>query len=305
MHRGDVEQSHGIIPARAGFTPPTGRPSSGTTDHPRSRGVYNISDDYPAGEGGSSPLARGLLGGSWIGISPARIIPARAGFTASGRLRWRATGDHPRSRGVYTSRRPSSASRRGSSPLARGLPGSRRGRRCGSGIIPARAGFTPPRPRRAPPRGDHPRSRGVYIPRGEQYRRDVGSSPLARGLPHPAGHEGGLEGIIPARAGFTRRRRGWRPWPWDHPRSRGVYGQSPVHMTYDTGSSPLARGLLGGGAVVLGGAGIIPARAGFTPGELRVEGGAGDHPRSRGVYGARSGSMRPSGGSSPLARGLR
>ena len=50
----------GIIPARAGFTPPSsprpGRPS----DHPRSRGVYEqVLRLDPSGDG-SSPLARGL-----------------------------------------------------------------------------------------------------------------------------------------------------------------------------------------------------------------------------------------------------
>ena len=51
--------------------------------------------------------------------------------------------------------------------------------------------------------------------------------------------------------------------------------------------------------------GIIPARAGFTlvwpPGSR----GAGDHPRSRGVYCGRHCTLRRVVGSSPLARGLR
>ena len=50
---------------------------------------------------------------------------------------------------------------------------------------------------------------------------------------------------------------------------------------------------------------IIPARAGFTgPAGRRRRGGA-DHPRSRGVYWKFPRRRRHSGGSSPLARGLR
>ena len=50
----------GIIPARAGFTYPRARASPLPKDHPRSRGVYNMSEDLRRGTGGSSPLARGL-----------------------------------------------------------------------------------------------------------------------------------------------------------------------------------------------------------------------------------------------------
>ena len=51
-----------------------------------------------------------------------------------------------------------------------------------------------------------------------------------------------------------------------------------------SGSSPLARGLLGdvGGDDEAGR--IIPARAGFTAGGDDLEGLVADHPRSRGVY---------------------
>ena len=54
-----------------------------------------------------------------------------------------------------------------------------------------------------------------------------------------------------------------------------------------------------------GGAGIIPARAGFTSPPTRRGHTSWDHPRSRGVYcRSKSLSMRMTG-SSPLARGLR
>ena len=55
-----VEQV-GIIPARAGFTPPAPPSQHSRRDHPRSRGVYANEEDRVKAAGGSSPLARGLL----------------------------------------------------------------------------------------------------------------------------------------------------------------------------------------------------------------------------------------------------
>ena len=70
----------GIIPARAGFTSRRNRSQRGTSDHPRSRGVYS-----------AEPCVLGAE----------RIIPARAGFTGSAcPIPW-ICADHPRSRGVY------------------------------------------------------------------------------------------------------------------------------------------------------------------------------------------------------------
>jgi len=56
---------------------------------------------------------------------------------------------------------------------------------------------------------------------------------------------------------------------------------------------------------MVGRGGIIPARAGFTRAECYGQAGAGDHPRSRGVYAASSVLGVALAGSSPLARGLR
>ena len=192
-------------------------------DHPRSRGVYSNPVCRPSSAYGSSPLARGLPHPSIRPSVHSRIIPARAGFTLSGTGSDGEWTDHPRSRGVYSTRTVLSRARTGSSPLARGLllAAKLMGRR--AGIIPARAGFTPRIP--VPPAGD------------------PGSSPLARGLlrlrvllQHPPG-------IIPARAGFTHLR--WDPdlLCVDHPRSRGVYGRVVHTDSGAVGSSPLARGL--------------------------------------------------------------
>ena len=70
----------------------------------------------------------------------------------------------------------------------------------------------------------------------------------------------------------------------DHPRSRGVYTRTDGTGRSSLGSSPLARGLLVQDETEVVGAGIIPARAGFTLASCRPHTRPWDHPRSRGVY---------------------
>ena len=70
------------------------------------------------------------------------------------------------------------------------------------------------------------------------------------------------------------------------------------------GSSPHARGLLRRRRDSPSWGGIIPACAGFTARVIATAGFRGDHPRMRGVYGARARGNRRHEGSSPHARGL-
>ena len=315
----------GAIPARAGFTLCDDCRRDKVEDHPRSRGVYSATAPPLGTPSGSSPLARGLrpAPGPWAsdacGSSPlARglphvrhvqdstpgIIPARAGFTrAHGRGSF-PTRDHPRSRGVYEILPITTIVDYESSPLARGLRGPRRERGQGRRIIPARAGFT--RTRRSAPLSetDHPRSRGVYGPCLTTPSNQRGSSPLARGLHR--GHRllDQRNGIIPARAGFTRRCGSGRGCRADHPRSRGVYDAARGVARRDWGSSPLARGLPLPGPRRRREAGIISARAGFTWCTVGRRRPRPDHPRSRGVYTAIDTHAGTAAGSSPLARGL-
>ena len=192
---------------------------------------------------GSSPLARGLPAVRGHPRDRLRIIPARAGFTDRPLGPLPAAQDHPRSRGVYDAAVVVRNGTVGSSPLARGLPvhdglDGRVG-----GIIPARAGFTL---RNRPPGRygqDHPRSRGVYAPRSGRLRGISGSSPLARGLQYVRQPHRFPSGIIPARAGFTRRAPARGRGSQDHPRSRGVYPTPLWPALPMSGSSPLARGL--------------------------------------------------------------
>ena len=171
------------------------------------------------------------------------------------------------------------------SPHARGLRAVAEGGAEPLGIIPARAGFTQPHTGHRPGHGDHPRSRGVYPHTETPVWSAEGSSPLARGLPHPPSTLAHAGGIIPARAGFTIGEPAPSTRAWDHPRSRGVYRQQYRAYACSPGSSPLARGLRHSMRQLRDAERIIPARAGFTLGLTPLEG--------------------INQGSSPLARGLR
>ena len=211
---------------------------------PRSRGVYGGGCLGCGFLVGSSPLARGLRGGSAPPQGADRIIPARAGFTRRPPPEGDVCWDHPRSRGVYRGRKCSPRTRRGSSPLARGLPAAHKSGRIVRRIIPARAGFTYGGERwRWVPR-DHPRSRGVYAWPTFSDSVGTGSSPLARGLRMRSRSRMKPLGIIPARAGFTVGAEARSSVHPDHPRSRGVYLSPTSSMALAAGSSPLARGLL-------------------------------------------------------------
>ena len=195
-----------IIPARAGFTASSSSSVASVSDHPRSRGVYDIEALLTPRVAGSSPLARGLLVQQPLPESPGRIIPARAGFTMCPSVWECAPTDHPRSRGVYDDVFATQYEH--------------------VGIIPARAGFTEVPARRRCFHPDHPRSRGVYDLNAGNVVPLQGSSPLARGLLVPFLPGASRPRIIPARAGFTRTRASPPSTESDHPRSRGVYSPS-------------------------------------------------------------------------------
>mgnify|MGYP000862650170 FL=1 len=298
------EREERIIPARAGFTveprPVVGR----LRDHPRSRGVYARSATISSRSTGSSPLARGLREAERAPLAPRRIIPARAGFTARPSSSGLTSRDHPRSRGVYSGSEGGGSFSGGSSPLARGLHPARQDILEHRRIIPARAGFTGTGVPATAAYRDHPRSRGVYLAGMSTTHVDEGSSPLARGLLTPKGIDVEKERIIPARAGFTRSPCSWSRRTPDHPRSRGVYRFQAAWAAWAAGSSPLARGLLGAASGLAATQGIIPARAGFTVALWRGPAGPQDHPRSRGVYPEPLDDGVQREGSSPLARGL-
>ena len=253
---------------------------------------------------GSSPLARGLHAECGYQYGTDRIIPARAGFTRLDPYYGDQSGDHPRSRGVYSEEKLKSRTENGSSPLARGLLLFTAPDRDALWIIPARAGFTAPLWCWGSLSRDHPRSRGVYPRRRRPRRPRPGSSPLARGLRVTFHGRPGILRIIPARAGFTIRASSLSYLKRDHPRSRGVYYGIRCVRSYVLGSSPLARGLPGLTRPTTSATRIIPARAGFTLLMTSLFKAMEDHPRSRGVYPQTDRNRPERSGSSPLARGL-
>ena len=297
------DPGRGIIPACAGSTPSRPILTGTVRDHPRMRGEHRLACSTPIERQGSSPHARGALERgrhrrNWRGI-----IPACAGSTARAPwCNWRLR-DHPRMRGEHTSRLCSLWQSLGSSPHARGAPRACRHAACQAGIIPACAGSTSTPRWSATTRRDHPRMRGEH--RSLQYitTEPVGSSPHARGAPGRPGREVRVEGIIPACAGSTRTTPQPEPCSGDHPRMRGEHVLTVGSNEYHVGSSPHARGALGG--LANGGVheGIIPACAGSTDIHDHIIKGGKDHPRMRGEHQRRRSSSAMSRGSSPHARG--
>ena len=121
-------------------------------------------------------------------------------------MRGQSYEDHPRTRGVYVRALFALADAAGSSPHARGLPQTHFSWSAARRIIPARAGFTKKKGTPVYVAEDHPRTRGVYNPLTDPRRFMQGSSPHARGLRILSVGAVSVPRIIPARAGFTRRR---------------------------------------------------------------------------------------------------
>ena len=233
----------------------------------------------------------------------AGIIPACAGSTLNTSSPCSFARDHPRMRGEHYCLSSVYIGGIGSSPHARG---ARRGSRHGAhsaGIIPACAGSTPSGPSHGSWPGDHPRMRGEHDTRMLDWQASEGSSPHARGARTSGSMARSSSRIIPACAGSTTASgREW-PTPRDHPRMRGEHRRSLRDMCQRGGSSPHARGALGGCTGHSCEPGIIPACAGSTGGCGSIAVRVWDHPRMRGEHPNFSDEVTEFGGSSPHARG--
>ena len=232
---------------------------------------------------GSSPLVRGQP----VIFPPlsvrARIIPARAGPTPFAISVASSVADHPRSCGANLMFSSAFFISSGSSPLVRGQPSSMIPTKSYARIIPARAGPTVMAYPFLKAETDHPRSCGANELTSSSIWRSAGSSPLVRGQPHHRTCETDTIGIIPARAGPTRR------WPCvhashtDHPRSCGANRRWMACWPLQCGSSPLVRGQRGLEPSKATHCRIIPARAGPTYQKTDVQTRYQDHPRSCGA----------------------
>ncbi len=172
---------------------------------------------------GSSPLARGALSHRAVSSYAVGLIPAGAGSTRHGAVRFEVVWAHPRWRGEHPLGNQKPALWQGSSPLARGALVQAHRRAGDPRLIPAGAGstslayfvenFSPA----------HPRWRGEHASPAPVGRRHSGSSPLARGARKPCSRWSPAFRLIPAGAGSTSLWIFRRVSQAAHPRWRGEH----------------------------------------------------------------------------------
>ena len=133
-----------LIPAHAGKTSKRSAATSPASAHPRSRGENRRTSGSSACRSGSSPLTRGKPAPDSVKQLLRRLIPAHAGKTVGGALRFVVPGAHPRSRGENTARVNTPRNSLGSSPLTRGKLDHIGEHGRDTRLIPAHAGKTLP-----------------------------------------------------------------------------------------------------------------------------------------------------------------
>ena len=271
-----------LIPARAGKTTCTTRRSVGAWAHPRACGENGIRKQPETRFWGSSPRVRGKLReGDHAGL-PARLIPARAGKTSRSRCGPRSTGAHPRACGENGLDEWPGAPAEGSSPRVRGKLFVGALDQFGLRLIPARAGKTPCPPSPTRPPAAHPRACGENVEEIGYPVPCAGSSPRVRGKPAPGRARRDMEGLIPARAGKTSRSVRGCGSGRAHPRACGENVADLEEETSPDGSSPRVRGKPEQVARQRAHPGLIPARAGKTPGRTGRGPAGTAHPRACG-----------------------
>ena len=154
----------GIIPALAGNTSLSTRPSSRCRDHPRACGEHKMAALNRGYGLGSSPRLRGTRVAHGANLAQHGIIPALAGNTGIGSARTSSTRDHPRACGEHCCICDNFGQNMGSSPRLRGTRPYLYDASTAHGIIPALAGNTIVVG--SGPRGcwDHPRACGEHTP---------------------------------------------------------------------------------------------------------------------------------------------
>ena len=191
---------------------------------------------------GSSPRVRGAGHDAVPQAHEEGIIPARAGSRPSMPASRPCRRDHPRACGEQVSSARVVRLSQGSSPRVRGAEAGSvliAGR---LGIIPARAGSSScPAPVRAQT-WDHPRACGEQSRDRRLHQGRGGSSPRVRGAGLDSRGGGFGSGIIPARAGSSRRYIPPCGASRDHPRACGEQSSARLVVNMIKGSSPRVRG---------------------------------------------------------------
>ena len=131
---------------------------------------------------------------------------------------------------------------------------------------------------------DHPRACGAHFWPSYEKRGTMGSSPRMRGSHDARAFKPRETGIIPAHAGLTILQERRLVCIGDHPRACGAHSPSSAMSASVQGSSPRMRGSLYERDPLPGWKGIIPAHAGLTQDQFKVERAERDHPRACGAH---------------------
>ena len=213
---------------------------------------------------GSSPRVRGKRRPVREDPGDRGLIPARAGKTRSTGTSSRTGRAHPRACGENRRNVVGGVAPPGSSPRVRGkrTTAARAFKRWG--LIPARAGktvrvFTAMGLVRA-----HPRACGENDHVAQIAPAGAGSSPRVRGKLDAVDEAVDVLGLIPARAGKTRRYASGRVSVAAHPRACGENARVRAGRGRAGGSSPRVRGKLTYPRNSLPEGRLIPACAGKT-----------------------------------------
>ena len=142
MYKWRAHCNAGLIPARAGKTPLPCRPGCSPPAHPRACGENSGCSLYRYTPFGSSPRVRGKPPVQDLLNQGGRLIPARAGKTATREKVPSRLAAHPRACGENAPEGTRNPGSQGSSPRVRGKPPDAGGEVADGRLIPARAGKT-------------------------------------------------------------------------------------------------------------------------------------------------------------------
>ena len=192
-----------LIPARAGKTRAIRHAHGLSAAHPRAGGENQSWRARVLPSSGSSPRGRGKPSSLTAPPPQERLIPARAGKTASAALIVPEGTAHPRAGGENHLAPDGQVSALGSSPRGRGKLIILFTHNHEIRLIPARAGKTRARSRSSLTTPAHPRAGGENVSDMLGSVRKYGSSPRGRGKLALRGPLHDPPGLIPARAGKT------------------------------------------------------------------------------------------------------
>ena len=190
-----------VIPARAGNSSSVSSRTSPSTGHPRACGEQHACPMCKPSWSGSSPRVRGTGQPMPSGHRRSRVIPARAGNSASGTPTTTSPSGHPRACGEQFVAAPTVTPLPGSSPRVRGTVGSGPQGPPRRRVIPARAGNREGPPSKRWRKAGHPRACGEQGFHPHSASSYSGSSPRVRGTAQLAGAAAKSRRVIPARAG--------------------------------------------------------------------------------------------------------